>query len=341
MARYNRADFRHAKGAAARRWLHDRPTPAPRLRAAWKIHEWAKQAARDGVHGVSIARKVTNGKRGRSLCVQFYVERKLPKQLVGARLQIPVHLDGIPTDVVEMRRFRLSAAACPDVRERHRPLLPGISAAHPEIGAGTLGGFCRSTKPGDPADLLLALSNSHVFSTDAADDPDAKLYQPALLDGATNDDHFARLLRWTPIRLREDGVNKADAAVGRVYPSITASNHLCPLGAIQGAGKATRNAPVGKVGRTTGITTGTIVSIDADMDVFIPERGAAIFEDQILIAGSADTPRFSDEGDSGALIINTDTREAVGLLFATVSDGGHGLANHFGDVAAALSIRLV
>jgi hypothetical protein len=48
--------------------------------------------------------------------------------------------------------------------------------------------------------------------------------------------------------------------------------------------------------------------------------------------------RFSDAGDSGSLILERATKQAVGLLFA--GSGSHTVANHIGDVLAAFDVAL-
>ena len=67
------------------------------------------------------------------------------------------------------------------------------------------------------------------------------------------------------------------------------------------------------------------------------ETGNFIFHDQIIIVGSDGNP-FSAAGDSGSLILQRGTNKAVGLLFAGSST--HTIANHIGDVLAALQVTL-
>ena len=61
------------------------------------------------------------------------------------------------------------------------------------------------------------------------------------------------------------------------------------------------------------------------------------FVDQILVRGTPEP--FSDYGDSGALVVDADSRRAVGLLI-----GGNGeisVANHLEDVLSQLGLSLV
>ncbi len=100
-----------------------------------------------------------------------------------------------------------------------------------------------------------------------------------------------------------------------------------------------------KSGRTTGLTCSTVAAVDLSVKVDYFKDCAEtqpyytkIFTGQIGIAGD----RFSDSGDSGALVVDASNAEPVGLFFAGGTDGrGHGLsiANPIGEVLRELSAR--
>jgi hypothetical protein len=69
----------------------------------------------------------------------------------------------------------LSSPATDQLERRVRPLRPGLSVSHPDVTAGTLGGFVR--RPGSSG--LLALSNNHVLANGGA----AREGDPALQPG--------------------------------------------------------------------------------------------------------------------------------------------------------------
>ncbi|MFZ5541025.1 MAG: hypothetical protein ACOY5V_14935, partial [Pseudomonadota bacterium] len=106
-------------------------------------------------------------------------------------------------------------------------------------------------------------------------------------------------------------------------------------------GGATPVAPargmlVGKSGRTTQLTRGTITAVGVVINVNYGGR-IARFVDQIAIRAAGGD--FSRGGDSGSLIWTWDTRRApVGLLFA--GGGGTTFANRITRVLAALDIQL-
>jgi hypothetical protein len=103
---------------------------------------------------------------------------------------------------------------------------------------------------------------------------------------------------------------------------------------------------VGKSGRTTGLTCGTVSALNVDVvvDYFTDcaETNHALsktFTNQIVISGTS----FSDAGDSGALIVDTSNAEPVGLFFAGGTDLNgveQAVANPVGDVLAALDSQV-
>ena len=93
---------------------------------------------------------------------------------------------------------------------------------------------------------------------------------------------------------------------------------------------------VHKFGRTSGYSVGRISSIDTD--VKLPyDIGTLTFESKILIVG-LNGAAFSAPGDSGSLILERPSNQAVALLFAGSST--HTIANHIGDVLKALKVKL-
>ncbi len=94
---------------------------------------------------------------------------------------------------------------------------------------------------------------------------------------------------------------------------------------------------VEKVGRTTGLTSGRVFDVSADISVEY-EMGVLSFQNQILI--QSDAGSFSDWGDSGSVIVDRQTRGATAMLFAA-SKHGYSVANRLSDVLTALATGLV
>jgi len=100
---------------------------------------------------------------------------------------------------------------------------------------------------------------------------------------------------------------------------------------------------VAKSGRTTGLTCGTVSAVALDISVDYYRDCAEtrpyltkVFTNQVALSGD----RFSDAGDSGALVVDANNAEPVGLFFAggtDVAGVGHGIANPAPDVLTELA----
>ena len=98
------------------------------------------------------------------------------------------------------------------------------------------------------------------------------------------------------------------------------------------------------MGRTTGTTRGKITAFDLDNVVVEYDLGNLRFDNQIEIEG-AGTKSFSDGGDSGSLIVNSE-RQGVALLFAGTDEGGKNgkgvtYANPLNAVLSVMEVTLV
>jgi hypothetical protein len=229
-------------------------------------------------------------------------------------------------------------------RHRQRPAPCGISSGHFRITAGTLGALARG-RSGVRVNRMLALSNCHVFANSNIASVGDNILQPGPVDGGGNPaDRIALLERWVPINFAAAGVNFVDAATGWCWPDRVRREMIYRSG---GAWAYFRIgsipvAPavgmiVGKSGRTTQLTVGRIIDVNASIRVNYGGGRIANFRDQITIRGL--NGDFSAGGDSGSVIWTWDARRApVGLLFA--GGGGLTFANKIGRVLSALDINL-
>ncbi|MCW2583914.1 MAG: uncharacterized protein JWQ53_2704 [Klenkia sp.] len=205
-----------------------------------------------------------------------------------------------------------------ELQLRTRPLVPGLSVAHPDVTAGTLGGFVR--RAGTPG--LLVLSNNHVLAaSDAAAEGDPAL-QPGPADGGTAADRIGTLAAFE--RFVPTG-NLVDAAVAALDPGVEADPGGYPggplLATVAAALEVDPDELVEKVGRTTGHTHGRITAVEVDgVGVQYDEGVVYTFDDQVEIEGVSGG--FSDGGDSGSVIWRSRDRAPVGLLFAGSTTGG-------------------
>jgi hypothetical protein len=88
-----------------------------------------------------------------------------------------------------------------------------------------------------------------------------------------------------------------------------------PVAAPAGTAVAAVGDSVYKVGRTTGLSFGTVTSVSAVVGPVGYAPGECWFRNSITIDGVNGT-MFSDHGDSGSAIIKQSTGQVVGLLYA-------------------------
>lgn len=220
---------------------------------------------------------------------------------------------------------------------RTRPLRPGISIAHAEVTAGTLGAFVH--KDG----VVHALSNWHVL----AGSPQAKvgdmILQPGPADGGRAPrDRVGTLAAW--VDLSQDQTATVDCAIAHLDDQEMDPEY--PVGRITTTAVALGGEKVAKIGRTTSVTRGQVTAIELDNVVvgYGEEMGEISFDNQIEVESTGAGP-FSRGGDSGSLVYRADG-VALGLLFAGSESGGEngtGLTyiNPIDAVLDALGVTLV
>lgn len=230
-------------------------------------------------------------------------------------------------------------------RFRIRPAPGGVSVGHFRITAGTIGCLSRGRTAPRNARLMI-LSNNHVLANSNGGAFGDCICQPGPADGGRCPaDQIAILERFVPINFA-GGVNYVDCATGWCW-SDRVRRELVYLSGGQQRFFRIGSAPVapqlnmavGKSGRTTQLTRGTVIDVSATIRVNFGGGRVALFSDQISIRGAGGT-LFSAGGDSGSSIWTWDSsRRPVGLLFA--GGGGITFANKMSRVIAALDINLV
>ena len=163
------------------------------------------------------------------------------------------------------------------------------------------------------------LSCNHVFANeDGATAADA-MDQPGRYDNSCNTgNNVGTLYAWNDISSTSN--NLYDAAIAECNPSISGgwTGHMAPASAglySPASGTSAIDPSVGmaveKVGRTTGLTTGSIAGINVTIKVSYTSF-TATFVNQIYVKGS-----FIKAGDSGSMMVtNNSNHDPVGLDFA-------------------------
>ena len=228
---------------------------------------------------------------------------------------------------------------------------------------GTLGALLE-----DASGNQYALGNNHVLARSDQSLPGESVIQPALIDNACTPvgsgpgaTAVATLAAYPPLN---SAATNVDAALARVSPgavdprgAILELGSKLPDGSLDAAapgvssGKgqgeaATLGMMVAKSGRTTGLTCDPVSAVSLDVLVdYYQDCAETIhafrkkFTNQIAISGVS----FSDAGDSGALVVDAENAEPVGLFFAGGTDSlgvEHAIANPASDVLADLEAQL-
>jgi hypothetical protein len=201
------------------------------------------------------------------------------------------------------------------------------------------------------------LSNNHVLANSDAGTIGDAIIQPGLIDNpapntctSTGTTTAANLSQF--FTLEGNPPNPVDAAIAQIVSGkVDTSGNILLLGSAADAnGVPLAGAPEGgsgeapslelavaKSGRTTGLTCSTIDSVS---DAFSVEYSRTCggstsftvnYTNQISVAGGD----FSNEGDSGSLIVRQDTANPVALLFG--GSDTDTVANPIGDVLLALA----
>ena len=275
---------RKAYRAAVRKFLKPRhPKSTSRYVSAEPTHN---------VIGVGVARKRVGKTDKRKLCVVFYVRKKLPLDRCRKRQRLPAVINGVPTDVIEAGTPRLAVR-------------PGGLLVVPEDtmdNAGTLGAVVE-----DEDGRRYLLSNNHVL----ANINQNPIGHPIL--GSDMQTEIATLSAFVALDL--NGPNEVDAALARVNdPSEIRTALRSPTGPLSDSAPtaAILGNDVRKRGAGSGVTTGVIHSPLASKRIEDEQGDSLLILDAIVIEDSEDP--FSVGGDSGSLIVDQETKQAVALL---------------------------
>jgi hypothetical protein len=196
---------------------------------------------------------------------------------------------------------------------------------------------------------LLVLSNNHILANCNDCVTGDAIHQPGPLDLLPNvtlspSNQIGVLEKWVTIDFAGEP-NYVDCATAWCWPDRVRKDFIRPAGGLWSyfnvssqIVEAALDMQVGKSGRTTQLTTGDVVDVNASISVSYGDGRVANFRDQVTITGVQGSP-FSDGGDSGSLIWTwAGTRAPVGLLFAGGRD--YTFANKISHVLQALEIEL-
>ena len=318
--------------------------------------------ALSNVAGVGVGYKRVGDQSTGQRAVIVFVEKKLPRAQIKAGQHVPFQMEGVDTDVIEIGKVRLLNAGRTAFT---RPACPGVSIGHYRVTAGTLGAVVRDRTTGK----ALILSNNHILAngTNGFDGRAHKgdpIYQPGPYDGGGEQDRIASLYRWVGVTRHEEEAlhcplaqaaaqgasaflalwrpdyrlklfksfaaeNIVDCAVALPDAAHLVNPSILDVGPVRGHVDAEVGETVQKSGRTTAVTSGTVVAIGSSLKVVMDNEQEAWFADQVV------SNMKSGPGDSGSLVINGRS-QAVGLLFA--GSEKYSIFNRIQNVIDALEV---
>jgi hypothetical protein len=283
---------------------------------------------------------------------------------------IPETINGYPVDVVEMGEVHsldeVEVVAPRPVTPRqktqlrYRPLLAGTSATHYRSTACTLN--CLFIENG--TGRLLMASNNHCFGKENTAKVGDSILQPSPYDGGIEPidkigefykcieikfiqvknpikDFFLKIFK--TFRPEEAFFNRVDIAFASFIgcsncPKCNPITNIClvkiyGIGLPIGKKLPNLNQRVQKVGRTTGVTVGSVVSTSWTGTVKY-SRGSATFIDCILVSGK----NFSLGGDSGSPVLDMNSNY-IGTLFA--GSGNHSIICKYTNIEKEGNCELV
>ena len=280
------------------------------------------------VTAVDVNHKTVGGEQTDQLSLVIWVKQKLPEEEVSKNRRLPREIEGFQTDVVE-GEIQLVSATC-----TCRPSLGELRGGHcikiknSNSQVGTLGYFTVRT---DNASDIGILSNCHVTgeigNMIATNDrrltstggtgtaPSVQHYAAEVTVAECNDQvdaSHSTLCTDPPTFMLKDGT----VVAGRETASLGGSARFC--GCASGC-----------------VDSGTITSVDFCTNVECTGCNSGSFNrcNQILF-----TPAPQD-CDSGSLLINPVTNNAIGLVYAA-ANSTHGVATPIADVLTALGVDL-
>lgn len=256
---------------------------------------------------------------------------------------LPSEANGFPVRTIVTGEFKVPGPTSSQgsseelgAMEFDRPVPIGSSTGPASGRTGTIG--ARLTD----GSSVYSLSNNHIYATENQLSAGTPVMQPGIFDGGQEGVHdIGTLSNYVPINFDGSCSNTVDAAIA--LSSATMLSNQTPADGY-GIPKNKLLVPevgqeVKKYGRTSGMTFGKIIAVDATVEVSYPS-GIACFSNQILVSPG----EFSTGGDSGSLVVTHDgdqeskNNRPVGLVFA--GSESFSVANDIANVLEAFSMTV-
>lgn len=278
------------------------------------------------VVGIAFGYKITNNLQTTEPCIKVFVTvKEFPSELSPDDL-IPEVYEGFKTDIIQTGELSYSS-----LKEKNLPLKIGYSIGPSNVN--DVASFGCLVK--DYHENYYILSSNHILSNFDELPMGTPILHPGIGDGGKYPKDLIAILckKITLLSADEDNyVNYVDCALAKIINKSSIINTIFLLGNIKGVSDASLNLNVKKVGRTTELTTGKILALDAIISLENHNGNTQIFHDQII------TTYMSDKGDSGSLLLDNDNN-AIGLIFA--NGDSISIANPIKAILKSLNVRIV
>jgi len=277
-----------------------------------------------GIHGVGVGLKEP-GKPGKGAAVIVYAtpaaatadsRKRKTSHTRHPSPSIAKKISGVSVRIVRSKGFKKNATSG-EFMKRIRPVIGGYSIGRPEE-SGTAG-LIVST---DPQGLdRYILSNNHVLVNNNSGRTSVTI-QPGGADGGTlKKDLVGYMSKF--VKLHKKKNNYIDAAISRPLRRNLVKPKYAVYGNVPGHITSYKvGEQFKKVGRTSGVVTGTVESIHTDIQVNYGDYGnlgTINFKNQSIIRGKGPV---SLPGDSGSVWLTKKGNKAAAVNFAG-SDNGH------------------
>ena len=279
------------------------------------------------VVGIAFGYKITNGLNTNEPCIKVFVTTKEPPSSLNSDDSIPEIYENFKTDVVQCGELSYSS-----LKEKNLPLKFGYSIGPSTVkDVGSSGCLVK-----DCCGNHYILSANHVLSYFDELPIGTPILHPGVKDGGKYPDDLIATLskKISALSTDEDKylLNYVDCAIAKITNPSLVSNKIFLIDNIKGVADADINLNVKKIGRTTELTTGKVIALDAILKISNINSYEQIYHDQII------TTCMSDKGDSGSILLDDDNN-AIGLLFA--KGDSISIANSIKAVLTALNVRIV
>jgi len=246
--------------------------------------------------GVGFGAKRTAGQLTGDLAVRVYVTRKIVDERLPRGVRVPKSINGVATDVIVIGRPVFHA----------RPVELGASISRLNGGGGSVG--CIVAKSDSSKSYFLTAAHVLALTGDARQGDE--VVEPS--DGASGSALIAKLEAF--VALQSDGlINTMDAALAELVRKTDVTNRLPKIGNVNTpAMEPALFQNVRKFGFTTQHTFGTVTDVSAQMELRAAS-GRPFLYDQVVVVKGADG-KFSEGGDSGALVVDALTNRPIGLI---------------------------